>query len=365
MKILYDHKIFSMQRFGGISRYVCEVAERVLDAESGLVVGALYDNSYLSVLAKQGKVSGVPLPHIRKTGKARNKVNKCWVQLQVAMQRPDIFHETYFGAPVRLPRGTKRVITVHDMLHEQMPHYFGDNAKDSDWKMASIAQADGIVCISAATESALRATVKGRLPPIRVIHHGFNLGTPAKSAVQDMWRLTGGRPYLLYVGKRDHYKNFGAFWHAYLSSQWAQQGYPVVCFGGEPLSDDERARLEAQCKGGLITVTGPDELLWAAYAGAAAFVYPSLAEGFGMPLLEAFAAGCPVICTDIPVFREIAGNGAHYFQTQGELTVLLNNFLSPAAVDPLKEAAAAVLRRFSWERCAQEHRDFYREILAS
>jgi glycosyltransferase involved in cell wall biosynthesis len=363
MKIYYDHKIFSMQRFGGISRYVCEVADRVLQHEEGMVVGGLFDNAYLPALIQQGRAKGMHMPHVRKTGRLRNLANDWALQAAITLGRPNIVHETYFGGRFRMPKTSKRVLTVHDMLHEEWPHYFGPQSKDANWKSHSVRQADGIVCISEATRSALLSHAGPDLPPLRVIHHGYDYRPPSDQARARIHAATGGRPYVLYVGKRHHYKNFSSLLKAYAQSKWALSQLPLLCFGGEPYEPDELAPLGAANKTLHVAMAGDDDLLWAAYAGASAFVYPSLGEGFGMPLLEAFAAGCPVLCSDIPVFREIAGDGAAYFQNEEQLLAQLDQLLlNPGDACARQVQATAQLARFSWDKSAEQHLQFYREI---
>jgi glycosyltransferase involved in cell wall biosynthesis len=363
MKIIYDHRTFSMQRYGGISRYICEVASRVLAHEQGMVFGGIYDNAYLPVLAKQGLAVGARFEHVKYTGRLRQLINATWFQTLLAVQHPDVVHETYYGGAHSTKPGTRRVMTVHDLLHEEMPHYFGAHSLDAQWRQASLAKAHGVVCVSQCTADALRRFYPDDLPPVTVIHHGYNFEQPPPKALQAVKSLTEGRPFLLYVGKRHHYKNFETLLMAYVESAWAKDGLPLLCFGGEPYTDDELTLLKRHPEATCLAVTGDDDLLWAAYQLASLFVYPSLAEGFGIPILEAFAAGCPVLCSDIPVFTEVGGDAAMYFKGLDGLVKALNQcHANSDLLNSLASQGKMRLANFGWDRSAQLHLDFYKAL---
>jgi glycosyltransferase involved in cell wall biosynthesis len=106
-----------------------------------------------------------------------------------------------------------------------------------------------------------------------------------------------------------------------------------------------------------ITRWVPREELYSLYARARAFVYPSMFEGFGMPVLEAMAAGIPVACSDIPPLREVAGDAALYFDPLNEdaIASAIERVMTDASLrERLATAGRERARPFTWERCAEQ-----------
>ena len=111
---------------------------------------------------------------------------------------------------------------------------------------------------------------------------------------------------------------------------------------------------------------GGDEILAALYQQAAAFVYPSLYEGFGIPPLEAMAVGCPVICSGTSSLPEVVGDAAEVFDPQDEeamLAAIERVLESPGRRDALVAAGRNRYQQFTWEKCAQETAAIYRKLL--
>ena len=137
--------------------------------------------------------------------------------------------------------------------------------------------------------------------------------------------------YLLFVGMRDGYKNFGNMVRAIGALPNNGEPLRLVCFGGGPLSAAEVLTcVEAGVsETRLIQISGDDRLLAHAYHNAVALVYPSLYEGFGLPLIEAMTQGCRWVCSAGSCFPEICGNAAEFF--------------SPQNVDSIQAALARVL----------------------
>jgi len=116
----------------------------------------------------------------------------------------------------------------------------------------------------------------------------------------------------------------------------------------------------------LVQREGDDDLLSRMYANAVAFVYPSLYEGFGIPVLEAMALGCPVACSDTSSLPEVAGDAVEYFdptRPDAIATAIGRIVESPARAQELRHRGLERVRAFSWARCARETHDVYRRLL--
>lgn len=175
----------------------------------------------------------------------------------------------------------------------------------------------------------------------------------------------GLRPkrYFLHVGVMEKRKNLPRLIRAFAEVARAHSGISLVLVGQpgpkQDLDDSETVRAEIE-KLGLserVLLTGhlPLAELPGLYQGATALVFPTLYEGFGIPVLEAFACGTPVACSDLPVLREVAGDGAVYFDPLSESAIAgaLNSLLDSDAAAKLTEAGGRQLERFSWEKSAR------------
>jgi glycosyltransferase involved in cell wall biosynthesis len=366
MDIAFDHQVFSWQEYGGISRYFCEVADHLARRDDCRVevLAFVHCNQYLQA-RRPGSLRGWYVPPARLDYTLRRRVNERLTRLWLRARRPRIAHDTYYGAPQRpVPRGTARLLTVYDMLHERYPAEFPDADVVSAGKVAKVARADHVVCISEATRRDL-VDMLG-VPPERtsVVH----LGTDAAQWARWSARPTvADRPYLLFVGQRAGYKNFDTLLRAVAASDRLRRDVRLVCFGGAPLSADEvaQARRLGLQDDQLERHGGDDVALARWYGGAAAFVYPSRHEGFGLPPLEAMACGCPVVCGEAGAVGEVVGDAAELCDTSDAAALaaaLERVLLCTERAGALVAAGRERVRHFTWERCAAASFEVYRAI---
>lgn len=368
LRIAFDQQVFLLQEFGGISRYVCRLGEALSrkPAVEARIFAPLHYNGHLQGLP-HGLVYGWRMPRIPKTARPVFALSALLARRAIRRFRPDIVHETYYSKDAFAPEGARRVITVYDMISERFPAEFA-GSQFTDAKRFAISRADHVLCISESTRCDLIELFGIAAERTSVVYLGYDdltLSGKADSAVPDQGV---SRPYLLYVGSRGGYKNFGALLRAFASSAYLRDGFSIQCFGGGPLVTEERDLLRELGLSELHVrqVGGDDAMLGAMYMGAAAFVYPSLYEGFGIPPLEAMSLGCPVICSNATSIPEVVGDAGEYFD--------------PAEPESIRDAIERVLQSsdrrrelvtkghvrralFSWERCASETLGVYRSIL--
>jgi glycosyltransferase involved in cell wall biosynthesis len=364
MNVVFDHQIFEGQRYGGISRYFVELAG-ALNRTPGIkasVAAPLHQNEYL-------RQSGLPGSHhfagasFRGAARMRSLVNRGLLPLTLKRLGADLVHATYYG-PATRRRGSPLVLTVYDMIHELMPDTDDVTAK---LKRQAVEAADHVLCISEQTQSDLLRILGIPVAKTSVTYlaHSMPIVRPNELGVPRQ----GKRPFVLYVGLRDGYKNFGSFLRAFALSSALKLEFDILCFGGGSLSTSERevARTLGLKDEQLHYRSGDDSALAQAYSEALAFVYPSLYEGFGIPPLEAMARGCPVICSDSSSIPEVVGDAAELFDPTEEESI--RKSLEAVCLDPLRQSnlRQAGLRRqalFSWDRCASETGQVYRRLLA-
>lgn len=367
MKVVYDHQIFSMQSYGGISRYFRELANGMAEITPSDVQVSIncpfYINSYLPDAPSSFKVLGQHLPMFRGAVRLCRGANAVLSPILMGLLKPDIVHETYYSHQASAPRDSRTVITVYDMIHELFPQSFSAEDRTSEVKRQAVKRADHVICISEHTRQDLVRLFDVPIERTSVVHLGFSL---TSSGIELMDAPV--RPYLLYVGMRGGYKNFETLLHAYASQPWLKENFDLVAFGGGGFTSYERAMIDQL---GVVAHVhqqgGSDEVLAAYYKQAALFVYPSLYEGFGIPPLEAMSYGCPVVCSNTSSIPEVVGAAAKMFDpcsAESLSAVLLDVLQSSETYEDLRRLGLARVKEFSWHRCALETHAIYQRILS-
>jgi len=363
MKITFDSQIFTLQEYGGISRYICSLATHLaeLDGVDASIIAPFYFNAYLENLPKH-IVSGIKIPKIPKTGRVFHQSSLWLTRRAISKLAPHIVHETYFTEKSVAPKGVHTVVTVYDMIHELFPDAFSKQDKTSAQKCIATQRADHVICISESTRKDLLELFDLPEDKVSVVYLGFDNLIPEISETHKT------KPYLLYVGQRGGYKNFDGFLRAYASSLWLRDNFDVLCFGGGSFSSAEK-KLFADLilsENAITQINGSDSKLADCYRGAALFVYPSLYEGFGIPPLEAMSLGCPVVCSNNSSIPEVVGEAGEYFDPNdidSMRTAMERVLNSLARRAELIDFGVTRRAQFSWQRCAKETLAIYRNLI--
>jgi glycosyltransferase involved in cell wall biosynthesis len=368
VRLLYDHQIFDSQLFGGISRYHVELLRhlRATPDTSAELGAAFSNNAYLPELAPPRPRRFFPgVRPLRKGG------HLTWLNRRAslaALRRGafDLLHPTYYD-PWFLPHlgGRPHVVTVHDMVHELFPALFAADDPTAGWKAAQLAGAARIIAISENTRRDLTRLLDVAPERISVIHHAAApLGPPGAPRPPGL-----PERYLLFVGQRGAYKNFLPWLAAIAPLLQEDRALGVVCAGWRPFREPER---EAFARLGIERQLShrpavDDPTLGALYQHATAFAFPSRYEGFGIPLLEAFLSGCPVVASGTSSLPEVGGHAAAWFDPDDAASMreVTGSVLRDGALRRrLAERGAERARAFSWARTAAETRACYEVALA-
>ena len=265
----------------------------------------------------------------------------------------DLFISTYYTTPISLPT----LMMVYDMI----PEKFGFNLDLRGWreKALAIRHASGFVSISQSTANDL-LELYPEIPPssVKVAYCGVDrdIFYPRSQSEIDQFRqeyqITGD--YYLFVGSRSQtkgYKNSQLFFNSLPHLE--QTEFSIICVGGEPELQDYIKAVTADIDVHLVKLT--DEELSIAYSDAAGLIYPSLYEGFGLPIIEAMACGCPVVTTKEGSIPEAAGDAAYTISGKDEREMAQAiaylgqlEIRQDLIAKGLKNAA-----RFNWDEMAQ------------
>jgi glycosyltransferase involved in cell wall biosynthesis len=363
MNIGYDHQIFSGQIYGGISRYFVELIRHMKNDPDCMIhlPIAISNNAYLNRSVVGANYVKLPPRIFAFRSKLFHKVNDLYCAY--AKRAPvDIYHPTYYRSLFFKNSGNQPfVITIHDMIHEKYPELFPETDKVAIKKKELAKSAAAIIAVSKSTKEDIINILDIDERKVHVVYHGYFTIDSRRAATRF------SHPYLLFVGNRDGYKNFSTLLHAFALVLKDHPDLKLVCFGGGKFSRRETTAIQRLgATNDVIQATGSDHDLVNYYRRARMFIFPSLYEGFGMPILESCANDCPVVCSEIKPFREVAGRAALFFAPDSIASIhnAISTVLESSVVrKDLIKAGQMNLERFSWEKSALETKNVYRSIL--
>lgn len=384
-KVLYDDRGFRM-KFGGIPRYFTEVIKRLPIDFVGIIAANRAENLYL-----QQPPFNMPVARKEFTrqdfsryflgGRTLRGLDHLWGivrrvcpemvradrvindRLFARMSRDaniDLIHLTephYFNYPWRKwCKGKKLIVTVHDLIPDMVWKY--------DWmypyRKRVLECADRIIAVSNYTKQQIVDFYAIAADKIDVVYHGY-----MEYGGEDCHPLFNDR-YILYVGNRNSYKNFTFFVKSIAPLLIKTTDLYLVCTGPKFNLEEVTLFKNLGISSKVIHRFVQDYEMKSLFANAEMFVYPSKVEGFGIPILDAFAAGCPTILAKCSCFPEIAGDAALYFE-DGDGDGLCNSILSLLGNEGLKRTMIAQgrarLGNFSWQKCANETATVYKKVL--
>lgn len=382
MKVLYDLQAFDMQTHGGVSRCFAELyAHRPAFVDASISIKET-NNVYLKDLgfpeagdvykhflcAKDTKLKHFlfKLTYNLKYGKfsrwdKRPLINQYETESVIKKGDFDIFHPTFFDDYFLPFLGKKPfVITVHDMI----PEIFSIDHSQAKQKLAVIPKAAHIIAVSGQTKKDLVRIMNVPEEKVSVVYHGTDEEPYIPSSTPPI-----AEEYILYVGGRYVYKNFTAFCKSCVGVLKRHPQLKIVCTG-VPFSPEEIQLFESLgIKDRMVhRFVQTRQELFDLYHYAITFVYPSKYEGFGIPILEAYKADCPVMLNRASCFPEIAGDAAVFFDLNSEKSDFEEQFetlyrLTGDERGELIQRQRERMKLYSWSKSAAQLADVYKEVL--
>lgn len=355
MKIIYDNIIFSQQRAGGISVVWFEILSRAIQDKDFKLKFIEYKKCYDNIFRKQLTIK---LDRIElKSGlflKVRRYLNPC-----IRTNERFIFHSSYYRTSSN--SYAINITTVHDFTYEK---YFSGIFKwlHCKQKYNAILNADCIICISENTKKDLIHYVpKVRVDKIKVVYNGVADDYYPIISKQDKSLELSEVPYVLFVGSRESYKRFDFAIDAIKDTV-----YRLYVVGGGGFSESEIKLLNSKLGEHRYKHLSfiDNSILNEYYNSAFCLIYPSEYEGFGIPVIEAQKAGCPVIAYNGSSIIEIAEGSAllykndsieeiqHHLKSLNDVTIRTN----------LIEKGKSNAKRFSWEKTYKAYKNIYTEL---
>lgn len=357
MNITFDNIIFTLQKYGGISVVWHELLKRILlDSD---FTPSFIDFPNQNTLRHQ---LDIPMNNILKNNLSKYPLNiQRYINPKIAPGK-GIFHSSYFRTVN--DSNIINITTVHDFTYE---YFFKGLAKriHHQQKGNAIKRSKKIICISQNTKNdLLKFYPQIKEEQVKVIYNGVGEEYyPLLQMENHMFIPFQSQEYILYVGDRKGiYKNFRMSVEACKIVK-----IPLVIVGGGELSQYEKSMLELKLGAGqYIQLNGITNVqLNQLYNHAAFLVYPSSYEGFGIPIIEAQKAGCPVICSNQSSIPEVAGNGAFLIDEISAskiAEILVQNKSRSGETASIIKQGFLNAQLFSWDKCYQQTKQVYSEV---
>lgn len=383
MKILFDHQAFIMQRFGGVSKSFCKL------------ITNFPKNIEYEISVKQSNnihlIESNIVPNIKKvildfyTFRNFFKFRGMYVMYRILNKIPfirtservnlknsieylkkndfDVFHPTFFDTYfLKYLNHKPFVITVHDMMPEIFPEYFKYPNPETIQKKILCEKASAIVAVSNKTKEDLINIFGIKEDKISVVYHG------GPDIVVSNEKPIIKQNYFLFVGQRTAYKNFEQTILDFKVFHDSYSDVLLVCTGSLFTNKEKALIRKCNLENVIVQRFSSESQMINLYSNAIAFIYPSLYEGFGMPILEAFAYGCIALLNNKSCFPEIGGNACLYFESDNKVSNLPSLMKKVYNMNSNEKnfyvhKGYLRLQDFSWEKSSEQLGELYRSVL--
>ena len=354
IKVLFENSIFLHQKIGGISNYIINLNKNLkYENIKSKVFCPIIINDSIEKKDKNIffllKLKDIP----RYCRKLFFFINNYSFLIYIKLSKPNLIHFSYYNNFLINKLKIPYIITVYDLIHENL------KSKNNQFsKKNVILNASHIICISNFTKKQLVEKYNISEKKISVIY----LGIKKKKILS-----TNKKNTILYVGDRGRYKNFKILPLAFSKSNFLKKNFKILCIGGNKFNDEETQLFKnLNIIDNMYQKSANDDELNIHYESSNLYVSLSLIEGFGLTPLEAMNSGCPVICSDIPVFKEIFKDACEFADPNNveSIKIKIEQILkSNEQQKKMINLGYKLARMYTWEKCVSETSKLYKRLL--
>lgn len=358
MKVLFDHQLFSYQRIGGASKYFCELLYH-MPKDMWETTTVFSNNQYVHDLKLFDSKHLLPNHYFKGQGRIMNELNKPHSIRILKRQEFDVFHQTHFEPYCITPLGNKPMVTTfHDINFSTL----SPNPKIVKQQEISLKRADHIIAVSENTKKDMINLFNIDEKKVSVIYHGIEFVDLETIDSEKIFNF----PYILYVGTRRNHKNWDKFIKSFALVSQKFPEIKLVCTGKQFTNEEINYLKELNLSDKVFLITATEYEIIKLYRDCLLFIFPSLYEGFGMPLLEAMAYKAPVLCSKASCFPEIASDAAEYFNPDSiddMYSSMVKVIDDEEYRDLLVKKGSVRVKDFSWDICAEKHIEIYKSLI--
>ncbi|MDD4351728.1 MAG: glycosyltransferase family 1 protein [Candidatus Gracilibacteria bacterium] len=371
MRIGIDTRMYS-PKFTGIGRYVKELIDHItkLDTENEYIL-FFNDEEYSQYMAPNARVS-----KRRVKAKHYSLAEQTSFTKALNTEELDLVHFTHFNAPILYKKPS--IVTLHDLTLTKFPDEERSNfVKKFGYQMTIkniVQKAKRIITVSANTKEDTVQYLGAKIEKIKVIYEGVGSefkpiqDAAALSAVKQKYGIT--KPFFLYVGAWRKHKNLVMLVKAFnLFKNSHGLDYQLVIAGGNQDQNSEVLKTiqDFGLKAHIVTPGYIDDLdLPALYSAATAFTFPSLYEGFGLPILESMACGTATLLANSSSMPEVAGQDNAIFFDPNSMEQIAENMYKivtdEALRTSLEQKGLERAKQFTWQKMAEQTLAIYKEV---
>lgn len=360
MNIYLDNVIYTKTKNGGVSNYWFELTKYLLEQKDSETFFFEDKNANLNFHRKFLDISSDKI--IETNGES---VFSRLLPIHHNVNDKIIYHSSYY----RKLNGAKNqleITTVYDFIHDYFASYINKKLHNV-LKYNAIKRSKGVICISKNTYDdlkkfcPLKSNQKAEVIHVGVSDDYFPISKESKESAEVLSKYKLDDEFLLYIGGRTNYKNFDFVTKIVNENK----SLKLVIVGGGILSKEEISQFTPEAMQRVIYIGSAfNNELNVFLNNAKALLYPSSYEGFGIPVVEAMRAGCPVIGLNNATINEVASKSALVINELSlhEVANHLKNLENTDFKRQIIESGFEESKKYSWQKCSQETYEFYKEI---